>query len=288
MYNLLLNGSQASQLSCYHYSLDRLYSQMVQSHGTEDSPASIVVKSASYCKRETLPNHEFIWIMFENTKLPNAWNYMVLDRNKFEHGSGLDSVILSSIQHAASIVAQDEFRISCDGNINNLLKRCKLVPCRTLETISFDTGNVLPLYRLAAVAVAASDLRRDYHFVQANCYWFAGMVWEYLIRHCPDIRHVVRENVRGKFGTLFSHTTDENELDDVVVIVQELLSNSKFHSTEQGQAHTMENSGFNETAAIAPEILSNNTKQRQVETVSLKDIPIDRTQPYAYAAPAVW
>ncbi|CUA77869.1 hypothetical protein RSOLAG22IIIB_06842 [Rhizoctonia solani] len=196
-----------------------LVQKFLQEHSAEQPVDSVVVKSAFYGKKLKRPHHEFVLFELGNTQNPSLRNHVVLDRKRLAGSS-----VLSSVQQSKSTTARDEFRFSCDGNREKLLDKCNLTPYERIETIEFSLSDPLPFYELAIVALATS-LQRDYYdLLQANCYWFAGLIWEQVLDMCPDAKHeMLRDGIRGTFGSLFSYTPDELERAEIKDKIQKML-----------------------------------------------------------------
>lgn len=66
-----------------HYTLkpEQLYYSLVERSDSNTHTASIIVKSAWYCKQKRSAEHEFILIEVEDTAVDGLSNYLVLDRN---------------------------------------------------------------------------------------------------------------------------------------------------------------------------------------------------------------
>ncbi|CAE6457180.1 unnamed protein product [Rhizoctonia solani] len=221
MYNLQLNGSHVTTSSCYHFSLGELVEEIIREHNMAQPCDSVVVTSGFYGKKRQPPHHEFVLFMLENTQAPGIRNYTVLDRNIFR--MGVD--VMSGTQPFISNAAKDEFRFSCDGNKEKLLQRCNLSPYNIIETIKFQTNEPLPFSQLAIIALATSLQRSHYHLFNANCYWFAGLIWEYIVQVHPRAAHkILRDGVRGRFGNLYSHITDVDERDEIGQKIRLLIS----------------------------------------------------------------
>ncbi|KAH7338620.1 hypothetical protein B0J17DRAFT_628049 [Rhizoctonia solani] len=155
-----------------------------------------------------------------NLQVPGIRNYAVLDRNMFSRAN-----LISSTRQSDSTAARDEFRFSCDGDQKELLKRCKLTPHYVIEIIRFLPAGSLPLYKLAIIALATSLKRDHYHLIDANSYWFAGLVWEHILQMYPKATHeILRDGVRGTFGRLFKFVPNVSEQDEIEEKVQELIS----------------------------------------------------------------
>ncbi|EUC53551.1 hypothetical protein RSOL_010680, partial [Rhizoctonia solani AG-3 Rhs1AP] len=239
IYSLQLNGSRISLLSCHHFALAKLVQTFFQEHSTEQPLDSVVVKSAFYGKKLKPPYHEFVLFELGNTHDLGLRNHVVLDRNRL-HGAS----VLSSVQQSEFAVARDEFRFACDGNREKLLRRCDLTPYEAIETVEFPVDDLLPLYELAIVALATSLQRDDYHLFNANCYWFASLIWEQVLEMYPEAKHeVLREGVRGKFGRLYSYTSDELEREEIEIKMQAMLSHMEAIITEVQTVWPISNGG---------------------------------------------
>ncbi|CAE6394035.1 unnamed protein product, partial [Rhizoctonia solani] len=224
IYNLQLHGSRISLLSCHHFPLEDLIQTFIEENSAEQPLDSVVVKSAVYGKKLKIPHHEFVVFELGHTRDPSLRNHVILDRTRVTGAN-----VLSSVQQSNSAIARDEFRFSCDGNRDKLLERCGLIPYDTIETIEFSIGNLLPFYVLATIALVTSHQRDYYHLLDANCYWFAGLIWEQVLEMYPDARRkILRHGVRGKLaGLLNSFTSDELERDEIELKIQSMLSEMK-------------------------------------------------------------
>ncbi|EUC53581.1 hypothetical protein RSOL_012780, partial [Rhizoctonia solani AG-3 Rhs1AP] len=210
---------------------------------------SVVVKFGLYGKKLKPPYHEFVLFELGNTRDSSLRNHVVLDRSRLDGAS-----VLPSIQPSRSAAARDEFRFSCDGDQEKLLERCKLTPYEAIETVDFSADDLLPLYELAIVALATSLQRDRYHLLDANCYWFASLIWEQVLEMYPEAKHeVLREGVRGTFGSLYSYTSDELEREEIEIKMQAMLSHmeaiiTEVASTSGGNAFRMSTQGRYDSA----------------------------------------
>ncbi|KAG8730344.1 hypothetical protein FRC11_006930 [Ceratobasidium sp. 423] len=219
IYTSQWNVSRISQLSCYRFPLESIVNAITQEYGTEQPLDSVVAISAMYCKKRQTLRHEFILFELENTRDPGTKSYTVLDRNKYRRADPPPSTSSSP-----STVTPDEFKFYRDGNKDNLLDRYKLAPYDTVATIQFHVNSPLPFYQLAIIAMATSLQRESYDLLNANCYWFSGLVWEYMVQYPGATHTILQDGIRGTFGSLYNHNTDFSELDEVREEVQQLLS----------------------------------------------------------------
>ncbi|KAB5589358.1 hypothetical protein CTheo_7196 [Ceratobasidium theobromae] len=184
---------------------DQLYRTLTDNYRSNNHVEHTIVKSAWFCKQEKSVGHEFIIVEVEDTLLPNGMltNYLVLDRNKGapQHSSlGSTSKLVPKFLRSA---ARDAFRVSHDGNLERLVKDCQLDSYEYLEQIKFERDRPLMLYELATLTHRISDLHPRYTFMDANCFWFAGLIWDCMIKMRPDANHVIaKPNKRGKFGLI--------------------------------------------------------------------------------------
>ncbi|CAE6442259.1 unnamed protein product [Rhizoctonia solani] len=223
IYNLQLHGSRISLISCHHFPLEELIQSFIKEHNAEQPLDSVVVKSAMYGKKLKIPHHEFVVFELGHNRDPSLRNHVILDRNRLDGAS-----ILSSVQHSNSAIARDEFRFSCDGNRDKLLRKCDLSPYEAIETIGFPTGDLLPFYELATIALVTSHQRDHYHLLDANCYWFSGLIWEQMLQMYPEAKHeILRSRIRGKFAGLVGYTPNELERDEVGIRIQAMLTEMK-------------------------------------------------------------
>jgi hypothetical protein len=194
------------------------------SYNPEHHVEHIIVKSASYCKQTTGPKHEFIILEVEDLKSPGLKNFIALDRNNSDVPN---RSAFASIQSSQS-VAKDEFRVSYDGNKRKLLQQCDLKEHEILETVEFNREDPLLLYQLATLTRAVSHQRDKYHVITANCYWFAGLIWDCVIRMRPSAtRRELKGNIRGAFIGWLNHSTNNAELEVTYKYVDQELLNSE-------------------------------------------------------------
>ncbi|KAB5589362.1 hypothetical protein CTheo_7200 [Ceratobasidium theobromae] len=201
----------------YPFSPEHLYDVLTNYYNPDERVEHIVIKSASYCKQHRSPQHEFILIQVEDKAAHGLVNYIVLDRNngdkRVRRGGGLGS---GSWQH---VVAKDEFRVSYDGDSVKLLKQCELESYDVLEEFKFASlTKPFFLYQLATLARTASVQRARYDVISANCYWFAGLIWECMTFMNPEARRRCQTLKKSTFkrGTFLGHfrqDTNRTELE---------------------------------------------------------------------------
>ncbi|KAL5640036.1 hypothetical protein ACGC1H_007365 [Rhizoctonia solani] len=220
-------SSSSTQRLCYSFSPEGLYDALTSGYSPEHHVEDIIVKSASYCKKNTSPKHEFIIIEVEDRRSPGLRNFIALDRNISE--ANRLTGILASTQSSQSFAAKDEFRVSYDGNKKRLLVQCDLQDHETLETLAFKSSEPLLLYQLATLTRAVSFQRDKYHIISANCYWFAGLIWDCMVRMRPSAYHKVSQGqIRGAFLSWLRQSSNSVELQVTYAYVeQELLDVEK-------------------------------------------------------------
>ncbi|CAE6434754.1 unnamed protein product, partial [Rhizoctonia solani] len=207
------SSNSAAQRSYYSFSPQRLYDDLTASYTPEHHVEDIIVKSASYCKKNTTPNHEFIILEVEDRRSPGLKNFMVLDRNISESPSRSPR-IYSSAQSSQSYAAKDEFRVSYDGDRRRLLAQCDLQDHKALETLVFKSEEPLLLYQLATLTRAVSFQRDKYHIITANCYWFSGLIWDCILRMRPSAYYKVAQgHIRGALVSWLRQSTNSAELE---------------------------------------------------------------------------
>lgn len=205
------SSSNSAERLYYPFSPERLYDVLTSGYTPEHHVEHIIVKSASYCKKNTAPKHEFIILEVEDTASPGLKNFIALDRNNGEGPNRPPRRTLSS--DSQTFAAKDEFRVSYDGNRDRLLEQCGLQHHETLETLVFQSHEPLLLYQLATLTRAVSLQRDKYHVINANCYWFAGLIWDCIIRMRPSAYcNVLRGQIRGAFISWLRHSTNTAEL----------------------------------------------------------------------------
>ncbi|KAB5589357.1 hypothetical protein CTheo_7195 [Ceratobasidium theobromae] len=193
-----LRSSASAFHSPYSFPPEQLYRLFTDNYNHNKHVEHTIVKNAWYCKQEKSVKHEFILIEVEDTLMPNPTNFIILDRNKGERRqSSWPTSFLPSVLRTG---AKDEFRVSYDGNVKRLLHDCKLESHEYLEQIMFDPDHPLPLYELVTLAHHVSEQHPRYNAMDANCYWFAGIIWECLIKMRPSAQHInPSPNKRGQF-----------------------------------------------------------------------------------------
>ncbi|KAG8682761.1 hypothetical protein FRC11_014435 [Ceratobasidium sp. 423] len=233
------SSSSSTQKSYYPFSPERLYDVLTSGYTPEHHVEDIVVKYASYCKQTAGPKHEFIILEVEDKKSPGLKNFIALDRNNGE-APNRPTGFCSSLQSSQTFVAKDEFRVSYDGNKSKLLAQCGLQDHEILETLEFKPEEPLLLYQLATLTRAVSLQRDKYHVITANCYWFAGLIWDCIVRMRPSAnRRVVQGQIRGAFLGWLRQNTNIAELEVTYEYVdKELLDiENKFTSQKQRWTH---------------------------------------------------
>ncbi|KEP45731.1 hypothetical protein V565_246230 [Rhizoctonia solani 123E] len=222
-----ISSSNSTQRLCYYFSPQGLYDVLTSSYHPEHHVEDIIVKSASYCKKNTSPKHEFIVLEVEDRRSPGLRNFIVLDRNINE--ADRPTGILASVQSSRSLAAMDDFRVSYDGDRKRLLVQCDLQNHETLETLTFKSSEPLLLYQLATLTRAVSSQREKYHVIAANCYWFAGLIWDCMVRMRPLAHHKVSQGqIRGAFTSWIRQSTNSAELQVTYAYVEnELLDVEK-------------------------------------------------------------
>lgn len=186
---------------------------------TPEHAAPFVVRSISFGKKQSALQHEFILIEVEDTGVPGLRNYLILDR-------------LPGKNLMPTARANDQFRISRDGNWLKLLDQCGFDPYDILERITPPAERPIPLYPLILLANAVSARRKRYDIRKASCYWFAGLIWECTLEMYPEVHHMhmppkklLKSPVRGNFHTLKHHCVDVHELQAICDKVKTTLLN---------------------------------------------------------------
>ncbi|CAE6500865.1 unnamed protein product [Rhizoctonia solani] len=145
-------------------------------------------------------------------------NFLVLDKSNTKSaniGSGRKVVRLVLGSRALKVLKIDVFRISCDGDEDQLMIDCKLKPRVYLQKLELTSEEPLFLYQLATLAFVVS---RDYPTYSAdvhNCYFFAGLMWVGIRKFCPKAVVTNRHGeLKGKLGPLL-YVIDEDEINMV-------------------------------------------------------------------------
>ncbi|CUA76634.1 hypothetical protein RSOLAG22IIIB_12411 [Rhizoctonia solani] len=233
------SSSSSIERAYYAFSPERLYDVLTSGYNPDHHVEDIVVKSASYCKKHTAPKHEFIILEVEDRRSPGLKNCIALDRNVSEAPNRPKGI--SSVSSSPSFAAKDEFRVSYDGDKKRLLAQCDLQDHEVLETLVFKSEEPLLLYQLATLTRAVSFQRDKYNIFNANCYWFAGLIWDCIIRMRPSAYYKIPHGqIRGAFLSLLRQSTNSVELQVTYEYVeQELLDIEKrFTIQKQRWAHS--------------------------------------------------
>ncbi|KAF8704303.1 hypothetical protein RHS03_06087, partial [Rhizoctonia solani] len=232
-----ISSKSSTQQSPYTFTSDQLYDMLTNNYHPDQHIEHIIVRSASYCKQTTGPKHEFIVLEVEDLKSPGLRNFIALDRN---NGEGPNTSFFGSTQSSQSFAAKDEFRVSYDGKRDKLLEQCGLHEHDPVESIVFDPGAPLLLYQLAALTRAVSHQRDKYHVITANCYWFAGLIWDCMTRMRPSAYHKeLKGNIRGKFLGWLQNNTNIAELEVAYqYVLKELIdTDNKISAQKQKWAY---------------------------------------------------
>lgn len=170
-------------------------------HRGNPHATNTVIKSAWYGKQTRSARHEFIVVLVEDLAIPGLKNCMAIDRNQNRTPAKVPNVTAAS----SSATASDLFRISYNGDLNQLLLESQLTPHYMLERISFQSNEPLPLFNLVALVCHISNQYPTYHPVDANCYWFTGLIWECIRKMRPTAQHEVHlQGRRGQFACVRS------------------------------------------------------------------------------------
>ncbi|KAH7338621.1 hypothetical protein B0J17DRAFT_717049 [Rhizoctonia solani] len=198
-FDSVLSSSSCAH-SPYSLALDQLLNILAGqgSYNPNNNVEFISVKNAWYGKQTISVKHEFIIVEVQDTKI-GLRNYLILDRN---NGEATETALRGLSQVSSSgTAAKDQFRVSYDGDKDKLLRQCNLYPYDTLEEINFTSDQPLLLYQLAIIAKTAAEHHEKYNLIRANCYWFAGLIWECMLqlRRKSQHRHLTNKRKRGRF-----------------------------------------------------------------------------------------
>lgn len=168
----------------------------------KDHLQRLLVRSAWYGKQTTSVRHEFILIQTEDALRPGLTRYLVLDRTVGDASQANVERTTSFFTLCVGTDALDSFWILYDdpGDKEQLLHGCRLDSYIFLKRIDFGPDKPLLLLALVHLALHVSESHPKYHPLAANCYWFAGLVWECLRKLRPTARHEVL--VAGKRGKI--------------------------------------------------------------------------------------
>ncbi|KAF8671095.1 hypothetical protein RHS04_08479 [Rhizoctonia solani] len=235
-----LDVTSIQSKSPYSFDSEQLYNTFTRGYDPEKHIESTLVKSVRYCKHTKGVQHEFILVEIEDIKVPLI-NYIVLDRTISQDYSGITiqrpfrrKRTNSSIQSYCG-PAVDAFRVSYNGNKEQLLKACQLQPCRDLEEIEFTRVNPVYLYQLVTLVHVVSGRTPNYDLSGKNCYWFAGLVWGCLLSLRPDSRYDshLSENNRGRLAVIYCAPEEKevtetcNAFEEQIQKVDKALSESR-------------------------------------------------------------
>ncbi|KAF8700544.1 hypothetical protein RHS03_06640, partial [Rhizoctonia solani] len=183
----------------------------------------INVTKTEYRKMRTGSQHEFIIVEVEDANV-GVKNYMILDRTANPLARSSPTFISRTIIASSKVLAEDQVRVSYNGDKQQLLQDCGYGNCILLAENHFETTkeeDKLKLYELVAFACHASQDHPSYSLLKKNCYWFAGLINDYLKSRNPDgyktyDDHKVQKGAYRIFkaiglGIYYRTTTDEKE-----------------------------------------------------------------------------
>lgn len=181
------------------YNPEELYAALIEEYNPDHRVEFIIVKSAWYGKRTLAAEHEFILIQVEDT-VKGLTNYLVLERDPGDTSRVPSGIIAHARAAFQGTAANDTFKVSYDGNKQELLAACRLESCIYLEKLEFHSEEPLLLYKLVTLAVMVTQRYPYYHIVFSNCYFFAGLIWECMRKMCPRADHeYIMADKRGKY-----------------------------------------------------------------------------------------
>lgn len=203
-------SSTSSYCSRGHYTYDpeRLLRILTENYHRNKDVEYTVVKSAWYGKQERSARHEFILLEVEDTAIQGLTNYLVIDRNVARDTSQAPpppprAPFHLELSSSSYTTANDSFKVSYDGNLEQLLYECQLSPCKWLEQIRFDQNEKMPLYQLAVAVHHISSQHPLYNPVDSNCYWFTSLIWECVRQLRPSATRIKEAaKKRGRIGRL--------------------------------------------------------------------------------------
>ncbi|KAF8594732.1 hypothetical protein BDV93DRAFT_549100 [Ceratobasidium sp. AG-I] len=187
------------------------------------------VESVTFCKERKGSRHEFILIYTVDSST-NTKATLLLERTS-------DVPMHEAIRSVRSIlswfcgtrVAQDRLKILRDGNLWDLKNRTESI--NMLETLRFTCPDKpLFLYELIILSYITSVTNIEYHLFTAQCYWFAGMVWDCITRLRPEADlNTLKKNQRGRFARWFHQKIRPKDLSVISTIVQTQIELWKSH-----------------------------------------------------------
>jgi hypothetical protein len=207
------------------FDLTQLHDALFGKYDPENHLEHTLVDSLEYCKQKSDPEHEFIIVTAKDSAAPQFVNYMVLDRTSNIPADRVGKHILATFSPSIwKAYAEDKMKISPDGDLPCLLKHCQISSYRTLERLDFPEKPLM-IHELIAVSRAASSQQVEYRVFEAQCYWFAALVWDCVKRLRPEASSVEGSdrNLRGKFG-FFYQRGSEQDLPDVLPKVKDELT----------------------------------------------------------------
>ncbi|KAF8602955.1 hypothetical protein BDV93DRAFT_581129 [Ceratobasidium sp. AG-I] len=200
------------------YTLSHFKSLLLQSSTQHDHVENIYVSSVEYCKQLGQATHEFLLLEVRDKLIPKLSNFVVLERTVHKPTSGALTTLYSS--PCVDIPAQDRLRLSCYGEKDLLIKQCTLGPYQVLERAELHSSSPsapLLLWELAILALETSKSRLMYNLLKAQCFWFAGCIWECMLKLRPELNRttVTTNKNRGKFK-IFQQKVNSREIDVIL------------------------------------------------------------------------
>lgn len=164
------------------YTPQKLASLFMGASQAHDIAEHILITDAWHCKNNSGKRHEFVLLHVKDANKPDVVNYMVLERatksrniaKHFGAASGSDL-----------IRADDIFRVSSSRDCEIFLKALKYDNHKVIREVTFSEDQPYRLYELIGLAIAVCEVKRFYNVVDAQCYWFAGSIWECMQNMLP-------------------------------------------------------------------------------------------------------
>jgi hypothetical protein len=171
-----------------HYTLSpgQLNQTLTSCYGPEKHIESIVVKAAWYGKQSRLAKQEFILVQVNDLAIHSLTNYIVIHRSTSTPSSVFSGLIPHSRLRFQGEMARDSFKIAYNGDKDQLLRECSLIPSKYLAKLEFSSDHPLLLYQLSTLAHVISERHPQYRIADINGSGFAALVWNCIHKICPQ------------------------------------------------------------------------------------------------------
>lgn len=181
---------------------EELYDLLTKDRGLDGPAKSTIVTSAWYCKRPRSAKHEYIILEIRDLTVDGLKNHLLLDRNNggLTRPAGRGA---NPFKWPLTTPAMDAFKVVYDWDEAQLLGDRQQESHKLLARIDFPETSLF-LHDLVALVCHISSQYPRYHPLDANCYWFAGLVWACMRKMCPTARHNAHA-AGGRFAFIRYH-----------------------------------------------------------------------------------